>query len=227
MAVSSGEIRAALDGLHSLVERDVRSVWSAVDLAKPDLVRDEFLRFTPELVRVYGDGAATLAADWYDELRAEQRLVDRFRAELAQGVPDAWVQERVRFGAGALWSSPDDFPKFIIDISHGYVTQSYGDTISGATKADPLAVGWERIPNPGACDFCVMLAGRGGVYKKATSRFASHSGCRCSAAPSWDSSAKEVPVYAYKASERTSGMSAAQKAEHNARVREWIKYNQE
>lgn len=227
MAVSVAEIRSALDGIHTLIERDVRSAWAGVDLSNPAGVRDEFLRFTPELVRVYGDGAATLAADWYDELRTEQRLVGRFRAELAVGVPDAWVEERVRFGAGSLWANPEDFPKFIVDISHGYVTQAYGDTISGAVKADPTAVGWERIPNSGACKFCIMLAGRGGVYKESTSRFASHSGCRCSAAPSWDPSAKEVPVYAYQASERTSGMSPAQKAEHNARVREWIKYNQE
>lgn len=227
MAISVVEMRAALDGLHSLVARDVRAVWSGIDLTKPDLVRDEFLRVTPEIVRVYGDGAATLAADWYDELRAEQRLVDRFRAELAQGVPDAWVKERVRFGAASLWSTPDTFPNFIIDISHGYVTQAYGDTISGAAKADPKAVGWERVPNPGACDFCIMLAGRGGVYMEQTSRFASHSGCQCGARPSWDPNAKEVPVFAYQASERTSAMSAAQKAEHNARVRNWIKYNQE
>ena len=87
------------------------------------------------------------------------------------------------------------------------------------------AVGWHRETRPGACDFCRMLAGRGGVYKESTVRFAAHDDCGCVAVPSWDANAPEVDVMAYVASERTSRMSPAQRERHNQRVRDWIASN--
>jgi hypothetical protein len=85
-----------------------------------------------------------------------------------------------------------------------------------------MASGWHRETRPCACDFCRLLAGRGGVYKKATANFSAHGECQCVAVPSWDASAAEVEVEQYIASERTSKMSAAQRARHTARVRAFL-----
>ena len=57
------------------------------------------------------------------------------------------------------------------------------DTITKAVGADPEAQGWERVIEPGACGFCSMLAGRGGVYKESTVNFRAHDHCHCVAAP--------------------------------------------
>lgn len=226
MVTSTREMRLALDGLHVLLERDIKSFWKRMNLTDPAAVRNAFLAYTPQLVQSYGDSAAVLAADWYDELRAAEGLSARFAAQLADGVPAAWVEERVRFGAGSLWTgTPEQFRAFVTDISRGYVTQSFGDTIDGAVKADPQAVGWARFTNAGACDFCVMLAGRGDVYMEETARFASHAGCKCGAKPSWDRNAKEVPALAYVASERASVLTPEQRAIRAQRVRDWIKNN--
>jgi hypothetical protein len=76
-----------------------------------------------------------------------------------------------------------------------------------------------------------MLADRrpdgrpGGVYSEAGVHFAAHGDCHCTAVPSWDSTAKPVPAAVYKASERTSAMSPAQKAKHNAGIRDWMQQN--
>jgi hypothetical protein len=56
-------------------------------------------------------------------------------------------------------------------------------TIVGASNADREAKGWERIAEAGACDFCLMLSGRGAVYSEATSDFPSHDNCKCVASP--------------------------------------------
>lgn len=57
------------------------------------------------------------------------------------------------------------------------------NTIVQAAGIDPVATGWERIIEPGACSFCAMLAGRGGVYTEATADFRAHDHCHCVARP--------------------------------------------
>lgn len=55
------------------------------------------------------------------------------------------------------------------------------DTVTRAAVNDPAALGWERIITAGACGFCSMLAGRGGVYKESTVGFRAHDHCHCAA----------------------------------------------
>ena len=53
------------------------------------------------------------------------------------------------------------------------------DTVTNAAHSDPMARGWERVIEPGACGFCAMLAGRGAVYKASTVDFRAHDHCHC------------------------------------------------
>lgn len=57
------------------------------------------------------------------------------------------------------------------------------ETITQTAVNDPIATGWERILTPGACGFCSMLAGRGGVYTEASVGFRAHDHCHCVARP--------------------------------------------
>lgn len=57
------------------------------------------------------------------------------------------------------------------------------DTVTQAAVNDPHASGWERVITAGACGFCSMLAGRGGVYKESTVNFRAHDHCHCVARP--------------------------------------------
>jgi hypothetical protein len=56
-------------------------------------------------------------------------------------------------------------------------------TITNVATQDKAAEGWERVIEPGACSFCAMLAGRGGVYKESTVDFRAHDHCHCVARP--------------------------------------------
>src|SRR5699024_7951881 len=71
------------------------------------------------------------------------------------------------------------------------------DTILANVRADPEARAWMRVTSPGACDFCIVLAGRGGVDTEEAVRFASHTDCACGAVPSWDPNAEQVDVFQY------------------------------
>lgn len=50
-------------------------------------------------------------------------------------------------------------------------------TIIAASAMDPTSTGWDRMPEPGACDFCTSKSGPGGPD------FPAHYNCNCIAAP--------------------------------------------
>lgn len=50
-----------------------------------------------------------------------------------------------------------------------------------ATRAGLRSKGWERIPNSGACDWCVLVAGQ--IYESADTADFGHDRCGCTAAP--------------------------------------------
>lgn len=92
-------------------------------------------------------------------------------------------------------------------------------TVTDSANQDPQARGWMRKTRPGACNFCIMVASRGGVFTKASSTFACHENCYCTAVPAWGG--QELPVGPYKPSDKPST------AADRARVRRWIKDNLE
>jgi hypothetical protein len=173
-------------------------------------------------VAQYGDIAAVVSADWYDDLRADAGVARGFAATPAATVEASVVQAEVRYASGALFTeTPTDTLSVLDGATARYVLQAGRDTIVSATQRDPKAVGWYRVSG-GGCDFCNMLAARGAVYKKTTVNFAAHDHCRCASVPSWDPSRPEADVNQYVASQRTSNMSPAAKAEHNEKLRGFL-----
>lgn len=217
------DLRSTNADITSLALRDLRSFWSSLDLGRPEAARNQLLRFTPQLVAKYGEIAATVAADWYDDLRFEADVPGRFAAEMADVASSERVAARARYAAGHLFTENPEATLALLDGAvQKYVLEPSRNTIVRSVARDPKATGWARHTRADGCDFCRFLAQRGAVYKEATARFASHDDCNCTSAPSWDPDAPEVDVKAYVASRRTSTMSPAERDEHNARARDWI-----
>lgn len=190
------------------VERAVEAEYQSRAGQDPGFIRDELLLAIPALVAFYGDSAAAVAAEYYDDLRALAPVRTRYRASLAQPLAPDLVQKRVRFGAGHLFTdTPDLIVPFLQGAAVKYVLDAGRQTIAESTRADPEGVGWRRVPNAGACNFCRDLAGQGGVYRsEMSSTFASHDACKCSAEPSWDPDAPEVDARLYTRSRQPSKM---------------------
>lgn len=186
----------ANDGIASLVDRDLLAFLAAVDFGKPGAVRDALFDFVPALVAEYGDVAATVAADWYMELRDAEGVGGSFAAPLAPAVPDEQVKARLGFAArpdGPLWAGQaDTLTAFLGMMSNEYALQPGRDTVMQAAHKDNAA--YARIPERGACKFCLMLASRGFVYSKSTAGDAKkfHGKCRCNAMPVWDETRARV-----------------------------------
>ena len=92
------------------------------------------------------------------------------------------------------------------------------DTITQTAVNDPVATGWERIITPGACGFCSMLAGRGGVYTEATVGFRAHDHCHCVARPVFEGQKSVNEELSAAWGRETRGFRG------KAAVAEWTKY---
>lgn len=190
------QFERANDGIAALVERDLAAFFALLDFAKPDAVKLDLFDYVPELVSQYGDIAATVAADWFEELRDAEGVGGSFRAPLAPSVPLEQINGRLGFAtraSGPLFlGDTATLTAFLSMMTNEYALQPGRDTVMQAAHKDNAA--YARVPEPGACKFCLMLASRGFVYSKSTAggsrKF--HGKCRCNILPSWDETRARV-----------------------------------
>lgn len=149
----------------------------------PEDRRRVLLDAVPGVVDYYATGAATLAADFYDERRELAGAKKTYTTELV-------INDRVvKIRRAVAWASEPLFAEMSVtlgqrltEIVQSEVALPYRDTILGNQKKDPAAVGWRRVQGD-SCKFCRMLADRGAVYYESTARFAAHPNCDCGAEP--------------------------------------------
>lgn len=176
-------LRRDVAALSAAAAHELGPLWREVEsaLAVETALRDVL----PALIAEYGAAAATLTADWYDDLRAEQSVRGRFRAIPAE-VRETGSQALVGWALTEV-TDPTNLPAFRTLIEGGTqrrIANFSRLTVTGSSIADPRARGWQRT-GVGECDFCQMLIGRGAVYSEATADFQSHDHCNCGAEPAF------------------------------------------
>lgn len=216
---SPAERNRALGGLTTAMQREFTRIWMRLNLTDPDVLRDPLAAVLAEIADKYGTAAATLAADFYDDLRESVvKTGPRFTPRLA-AVPDIErFQSLAGWGIGPLFGANPEPATALHKITGGLqlvVGNAYRETIMESSIADPAARGWQRVANGGACPFCVMLEARGAVYSESGADFASHDHCGCTAEPAFEG--EPVPVKPYTPSARN--ISDVDRA----RTRAWIK----
>lgn len=163
------EFRLANQSLVLLAQRNLEDFWSSLNTqGNPFAVKAAVLEFFPKLVTAYGDAAALLGADWYDELRNVPPSAASFRAALAPTPPGEQSAGSARWALGPLFTDePDPFATLtrLAGSTQRLVLQAGRDTVTRSARLDPVATGVARVPSgPETCRFCIMLASRGAVY---------------------------------------------------------------
>lgn len=226
------ELRLAQSEIRRLVESrmgEIVEYLAGVPGLTPQQFRNALIVQTNLVVSQYGDIAASMAAEWFDDIRVSEGVVGSFRAT-PQASPygaDA-VDGMVRRAVGPMFDDVPDVAAVMRTVAPNagkYVLGAARETVRRNSFIDPRGTGFQRVARPGACDFCLMLVGRGAVYKKETAFFASHGDCNCAAVPSWDRDAPEVDVDLYQASRRTTGMNEAARRQHNDAIRSYLDAN--
>jgi len=172
--------------LVSLAQDTLAGFWGSLDTAGNPLdVKRALLGFFPELVTSYGDAAALLAVDFYDETRNVPVSASRFRATLAKPPVRAQSEAVARWGLGPLFD-PEPHPFASLTHLSGalqrLVLQAGRTSIISAAGRDPIRTGFARIPIGVTCKWCTLLASRGFVYwsEESAGRFDKwHDKCDC------------------------------------------------
>jgi hypothetical protein len=178
--------RADLAELARLAEGDLSFLFH--DVVDADRVKESLIDVLPRLVAMYGAAAASLGADWYDELREQAEVRGRFQAIVAD-LPDVGRTDALAgWAVGPLFGAAPDAIAAQSMVSGGLqriIFDADRDTVTGSAIRDPRARGWQR-EGAGECDFCAMLIGRGAVYSEASVEFDAHDRCRCVGVPVFD-----------------------------------------
>lgn len=200
-----------------IAAEDLSFIWRGLS---PQEATEALFDMLPSVIDTWAAAAGALSADWYDQRREDADIAGRFTA-IIPDLGDAGADELAGWASQAIDLDEPDWDLARSRVDGGMqrrITNTSRETIIKSSLEDPHARGWQRVARAGGCAFCVMLAGRGTIYRAKNVRFGAHDHCHCSAVPAWGGRA--VPVKPYKPSGRR--ITAADRA----RVREWISANQ-
>lgn len=195
---SPDEVRQGLIVVASTGAAELTASTAAAQ--SPGEVRSALFATAPLVAETYGQAAAVLGADWYEELRDEADLSDLFVPEPVLNFDEDSVRAMVAVVTAPLEDLSKQaeaeiealYEQILADVVaevereiQKEIVTGFRDTITENAKADPGAAGWKRHAQPDACKFCRMLAAKGAVYTEETARFAAHTNCYCIAGPAF------------------------------------------
>lgn len=161
---SVNEFRRATDDLTTVALGEVNDLLAFLGDAPPATVRDSLMQLLPEVVNPYLTASGDLAATWYEDLRAAA-VGGSYYATSSGAVNQARIDSLVRYGVKPLFGQGGST---VLSLLGGGVQRLIAGagrtTIESNAVRDRVRVGFARIPRPGCCAFCGMLASRGAVY---------------------------------------------------------------
>lgn len=179
--------QAAQAGLVLAMAPDLQAAFGKLDVSQLKESLPAYKLLVAALARKYGAASATMAARFYGAQRSIAGVGSRFSPTPAPAAPVAQVGQAIDWATQPLWAAEPDLATAQTNIQGAVeklVLDAGRDTIISNAHRDPHAKGWARIPEPGACYFCALLATRGDVYKaQKQAGFKSHDHCRCHAEP--------------------------------------------
>lgn len=146
---------------------DTRDLLGRLSAEPPDVQREALKELLPELGGQYADATSLTAAQFFEELADANGVKNPVSPEL---VP---LPERKRWQSLVDWSAGDYVfqhlgPEMVYSRLAGGLTktlsESAADTMIGNAQIQDAGLSAQRVPQPGCCTFCSMLASRGAVY---------------------------------------------------------------
>lgn len=188
---------AAQAALAANLNETLPAAWEALDLANLPATMPDYVQAVQALTTHYGKASAALAARSYLIDRKAAGITGKVTIRPAAPAPFAQVDSGVRWATKGLYSEMPDIEAvktLVSGVAQRDVLDTGRNTLLDAIHADKKAKGWARIPEAGACSFCLLLATRGAVYREHSftnanfkfsgpGAFKTHDHCRCSLDP--------------------------------------------
>lgn len=138
--------------------------------AYPGITFDEFELIYGAIVDKYGNLAASSALIAVENSRRAADLWEELPTpEIAGPVPEQQVKKSLAWAAGS--ASVEDVRSLALVLTGPLgrlVQQRARQTVWNAAASSGGKARYARLPEPGACAFCLMLASRGAVYTSQT-----------------------------------------------------------
>lgn len=218
MATSPEQVRTGLTVVTTAAAADLANTAAS---APAERARGLLFEATPLIVAEYGQAAAALGLEWYEELREESSASRPFTplavTPLREDYLDnavAWATESLREIEAEMERELEESMARLLPIVEREVAAAMRQTVTENAIEDPDATGWRRFARAGGCKFCQMLAAKGAIFTEASVDFAAHRNCNCLAGPAFDDGPR-ASVMQYVASQKRS-------PEQRERLREYL-----
>lgn len=180
----------------NLAAEFLREQIAALDWSTPEQARANLLEIVPLWVQEFGDVAATIAAEWYEDTRPA--VLGPYTAHTVAPASE----EQIRGSLRALLGDVADADSAAAAIAGGVqrLTHYSGrETIARNVQLDPDEVRFARVPTGAkTCAWCEMLASRGFVYytrETAGALMQFHDGDDCAIVASWEADQEHIAGY--------------------------------
>jgi hypothetical protein len=151
----------------------------------------------PEVTRQFGQVAAIVSAQQYNDARTAARLQTQYQAQPRVANTNFAVQSAVGFAIGQLDKGLpyQTFQSTLTGSVQRLTMSSDRETVKFNVGADRDSVSYERIPSAGSCSFCLTMAAV--VRFQRSAEFDGyHNSCRCTLNPVFRGQSRtELPIY--------------------------------
>ena len=162
---------------------EVEKLLKSIEGLSPIEQAEYLMANYPKLVRAYGSAASDVARQFYQETRneyfGEEGGEESFVARPAMAIPEAWAVEDIQKSARGGYAR-------LPGIAVRRVMERADDTFRLNIRRDPKKARWAVVPHPGACGWCVLIAGNGWRYSRESADAQRHDNCKCSIAADFD-----------------------------------------
>jgi hypothetical protein len=153
-----------LESLSTAALADLRALLSSLEDVSPERSKAILFEAFPEVFNPYAAASSAVSASFYEEVRDLVGVKGSFEAATLDSVEtDRWG---ALVGAGTAprmleQGAANLMFQFLSGGLTSILTTIAADTIVGNAAIDPAPMGYQRVPKPGCCAFCGMLASRG------------------------------------------------------------------
>lgn len=153
-----------LDQLSVAAMADLRALLGSLEGESPVRVQRVLFEAFPEVFNPFAAASSAVSATFYEEVRELAGVKGSFAAETLDSVDTSRWHSLVGFGSTPAMFEQGGSALMYSLLSGGLtqiLTEMAADTIIGNAGVDPEPMGYQRVPKPGCCAFCGMLASRG------------------------------------------------------------------
>lgn len=196
------------------------AAWAYLDATQMARTLPDFTARIAALVHRFAPASATLAVQFYRDQRRAAGITTPYTPRPSDPPPLQQIGKTADWSTRDLWKirphTEPEVKRELLDTAQTKVAGAVDklvldvgrNTIIDNVAADKHAKAWARVPEPGACYFCALLAIRGAVYTEQSADFKTHDHCRCQPEPVFTAYEPSAQIREWQAlySEATSGV---------------------